>query len=428
MSKKSSPLFSKPFLAGLMVIITTMVWVLNMTSSNPNYPQPSVTSSTTESGIPLIWLNEKGWEKNAFIEVHFIFNQGFALDSKTQLTESMFNLLLKDTFPLSTTELNTRLKPLATNLDFHVGSHSSELIFKLPALPNLYTPSMRLLNDWIAQPNFKPRTFIRWQAQHTPEHFHPQRLYESIYQASFSENINADPVTLEEIASHFSQLKQRLRTIVILGNVNVETFEPLLESLTKTFKTHLIQAPLPLSKTKSLTTTEGDEITTSLAGVGLTPIQTPQDWFSLQLWGRQLVQTVSALDSANNIQLRLELEKQQAWAWWRIQHAPSILQKEVIPKHPADYFSNTFIENFSIDESQLSDRLERFRENLVLQSTQMSWWGHIATQVTYGDVVILERWIENYGKDIQTLTPRIYNTRIHELIQPQSFKEVQDRR
>ena len=430
MSESPQPLFSRPFLAALMVIIPLLVLLLNLSAAKVAYPVPSITTWQTSSGISVTWLTQDDWQSGQALELRLLFDQGYTHDSTQHLTDSTFALLLKDTLPLRTTGINQRFQPLGAKASYRLDADSSELAITLNSHPDLLAPSLALLTEWLPNPHFKERTFAKWQQSIRQDKDFTQQLLTSLYpQPPTDLAPNSQAIRLNDIQQHYQALSQQLRAITIAGPLtDVEGFKQTLDRLTQSFSASRQQADFAFTMNPALQTNEGDTLRDSYAAIALAPVSTPAAWLSLQLWQKQFGAYLNADNNANHLQLTLELTPQRQWLWWRIKHAPQILLSDQAQQTPQDhYYSRPLMTNFTLQAELFEPLFEKFTQQLAIASHTPAWWADIASQVTHGDTPALQQWVNTYSDALNSFTLATYKTHINALLQPQSIQEVQIR-
>jgi hypothetical protein len=433
MPKTKKPLFSRPFLSALMIIIPAMVLLLNLTANEKHYVMPEIKTWTTASGVPVIWLVHDEWTARDTIEIRILFNHGYSNDSKLSLTEFTFDFLLKDTLPLSTTYINDRLKPLAASVSYKVQSNKSELAFSIDGLPSLLNPSIELLSAWLPEPSFKLRTFAN--RENALKSSSPQK--QQLLNATFGADVNNtsktqfyDPIQMDDIHQTYQILQQHIDKIVVVGALpDVNTIKQNLNSITHGFSASLITSPVAQVQTKSLQTNEGRNLLESYGGLPLPTLNQPKEWFTLQFWATYFLQEVNKENNANHVELRIEVAQPLPWIWWRIQHAPPILQSPQTnpPLDDGTFYSKLLLDNMIPNADEFETTVELFQERMLQQSKQTIWWANIATQVTQGNTRQLESWINNYTHDLNNFSYKIYQQELVNLIKLNQLHEVQIR-
>ena len=161
MNKNKKPLFSKPVLAGIMIFSTLAIWALNATApKSPTYPELNIESWQTDSGIPVIWLTQDAWKNTNKLKIRFSFK---APTQNLALTDATLSLMLDDPLSLISSTINQRLSPLTANVSSYYDHEGQILDITANSAPQYLIPTLDLLTQWLTQPEFKVRSFDRWQ-------------------------------------------------------------------------------------------------------------------------------------------------------------------------------------------------------------------------------------------------------------------------
>ena len=435
MSQAKKPLFSRPFLSALMVIIPAMVLLLNVTSKEKHYSMPDIYTWKTSTGIPVTWLTLDEWRPQDNLEIRILFNHGYSNDLKLSLTDATFELLLRDTLPLSTTSINDRLKLLGATIKYKVQSNRSELAITMDGHPSLLLPSLDFLNLWLPKPDFKQRTFSNWK--------HPDRQQSQIKQqllnATFDTLSNHtstrsfnESITIEDINNSYQELKKHVSKIVFVGSVsNIEEFKQQIDSISNSFS---VTAPMSNredpTQTMSLQANEGLNLVESYAAVAIPQLSQPKEWFTLQFWATYLLKEIHSDNIANHVELHIEASQPAPWIWWRIMHAPNILQSSNYPISGSDklsYYSKTLLEQTLLEEDVFNTTVDLFQERMQQQSKQTKWWANIASNVSSGNEQALQNWINTYSLQLNEFSFTVYQEELERLIQTSRLHEVQIR-
>ncbi len=428
MSKTRKPLFSRPFLSALMIIIPAMVLLLNLTAQDKEYPAPEIRTWTTESGVPVIWLNQYEWTSHDGLQMRILFNHGYSNDDKLSLTESTFDLLLRDTLPLSTTQINERLTPLAAKVNYKLQSNKSELAITIDNRHQLLQPSLDFLMEWLPAPTFKSRTFANWKNTHQEQSLKKAQLISAIYGDSVNDTAFYEPIQLDDIRNSYQQLTQQVNSIIIVGALNkVEDMQRFTNNISANFNAVNNTPSKTANAEPSLQKAEGESLIESYGGLAIAPLTQPKEWFSLQFWATHFLQAVNDENPAHHVELHIEAAQPSPWIWWRIMHAPNVLQSENSEKDSSteQYYSRPLLQQLTVDEDEFDDTLEIFQQRTLLQATRTEWWANIASQVVQSDTEQLQNWINQYGLELSEFSYDIYQQQRNSLLQIDQLHEVQ---
>jgi hypothetical protein len=443
MKKSDKPLFSKPVLAGLMIFISLMVLVLNLTAPPSKYPKAQLVKWQTANQLPITWINQANWQGSNKLELRIRFSHGRKQDKKLGLTDALFALLMLDTLPLSTSPINQRLADVTTQLSYHVNNQESELAITLNSETSYLNASMAILIPWFHQPNFKNRTFQNWQQSHTPYYLSNKAQLE---QALFPED-NRQPLdgvldeyslNLQDIKQHYQLLLNSIDQITIVGNLSDTTqVQSYLTQLTQntTFSPTL---PKPFIVNKnSLQTQVGDQLIQSHGAFAFDTVTTAKDWISLQIWLPYYLSKLKKASTPSYVQLHLESSPQMQWAWWSIQHEQSVLQNADQPgshqNKQDEYFSKAILRQSinHLSQDSFEQALVRYQDKLANYVLSPSWWARMASQETLGESnnlgLSLEQWNDTYAEAVYDLSFDDFNDSIERLVLTSSLQELQQR-
>ena len=441
MKKSDKPLFSKPVLAGLMIFISIMVMVLNLTAPPAKYPKVDSEQWQTENQIPITWINQARWQGTNKLELRIRFSHGRDQDKKLGLTDALFSLLMLDTLPLSTSSINQRLADVTTQLSYHVGNVESELAITLNSEANYLNASMDTLIPWFNQPQFKARTFLNWQQSHVPYYLSNKAQLE---QALFPKNslqpldgvLDEYSLSLEDIKQHYQVLLSSIDKITLVGDLaDPSLMQAYLADLTQgtTFQASPVEQTIATKV--SLQTQTGEQLIQSHGAFAFNPIRSAQDWISLQIWLPYYLSQLKHASNPSYVQLHFESSPIQQWAWWSIEHQQSVLQSK--PKlgqekyRQDEYFSRSVLEQAlsSMSEEDFDAALERFQEKLASYVLAPSWWARLASQETstQADHLSLQGWNDTYAEAIYDLSFKDFNASIRRLVISSSLQELQQR-
>lgn len=443
MKKSDKPLFSKPVLAGLMIFISLMVLVLNLTAPPSKYPKAQVVTWQTDNQLPITWINQANWQGSNKLELRVRFSHGRKQDKKLGLTDALFALLMLDTLPLSTSPINQRLADVTTKLSYHVNNQESELAFTLNSEARYLNASMAILIPWFNQPNFKNRTFQNWQQSHTPYYLSNKAQLE---QALFPE-ANSQPLdgvldeyslNLQDIKQHYQLLLNSIDQIIIVGDLSDPTqVQNYVTQMTqKTVYSPTLPKPVIASK-NSLQTEVGEQLIQSHGAFSFNTVTTAKDWISLQIWLPYYLSKLKKASDPSYVQLHLESSPQMQWAWWSIQHQQSVLQNAAQPgsyqNKQDEYFSKTILRQSinHLSQDSFEQALVRYQDKLANYVLSPSWWARMASQETLGESssagLSLEQWNNSYADAVNDLSFDDFNDSIERLVLTSSLQELQQR-
>ncbi|OUR84453.1 hypothetical protein A9Q77_01520 [Marinomonas sp. 42_23_T18] len=443
MKKSDKPLFSKPVLAGLMIFISLMVLVLNLTAPPSKYPKALLESWQTSNQIPITWINQESWQGSNKLELRIRFSHGRKQDKKLGLTDALFALLMLDTLPLSTSPINQRLADVTTQLAYHVSNQESELAITLNSEARYLDASMAILIPWFNQPNFKNRSFQNWQQSHNPYYLSNKAQLE---QALFPKN-NSQPLdgvldeyslNLQDIKRHYQYLLSSIDQITIVGDLSDPSrVKGYLTQLTQNTTYSATLAKLAIANTNSLQTEVGAQLIQSHGAFAFDTITTAKDWISLQIWLPYYLSKLKKASAPSYVQLHLESSPQMQWAWWSIQHEQSVLQSadQLASNNTKQdkYFSKTILTQSinRLSEDSFDNALIRYQDKLANHVLSPSWWARMASQETLSGIgmsgLSLEQWNNNYADAVNDLSYSDFNASIARLVLSSSLQELQQR-
>lgn len=448
MKKSDKPLFSKPVLAGLMIFISLMVLVLNITAPPSKYPPVQIEYWQTENQIPITWINQASWQGSNKLELRIRFSHGRQQDQKLGLTDALFALLMLDTLPLSTSPINQRLADVTTKLSYHVNDQESELAITLNSEASYLDASMETLIPWFNEPQFKPRTFLKWQQSHTPYYLsYKAQLEQALLpqvKLPLDGVLDEYSLSLQDIKQHYRLLLNSIDQITLVGDLtDTSRIQAHLAKLTKNTQ-YIASQPSPYIADKiSLQTQTGPELSQSHGAVAFNAFASAKDWISLQIWLPYYLSQLKQASNPSYVQLHLESSPQIQWAWWSIHHQQSLLQKTAdtqLSKYKQDdYFSKQVLSKAikSLSEEKFELALTRYQEKLIHLVQSPSWWARMASQETKSDQVMVEQaktglnlkqWNESYAHAIQDLSYDDFNDSIKRLVITSSLQELQQRK
>jgi len=442
MKKSDKPLFSKPVLAGLMIFISLMVLVLNLTAPPSKYPEAHIEYWQTDKQIPITWVYQNTWQGTNKLELRIRFNHGRKDDSKLGLTDAVFSLLMLDTLPLSTSSINQRLSDVTTQLTYHVSNEESELAITLNSEPNFLSASMEILIPWFNNPDFKNRTFHNWQQGHIPYYLSnkaqlEQKLFPQANNLPLDGVLDEYSLTLQDIQQHYQTLLGQIDKITLAGNINgVQEMQTYLAQLTKNAAYSETPAPMNIAPRIGLQTQVGPQLLQSHGAFAFNQVNNAKEWISLQLWLPYYLSQLKQASAPSYVQLHFESSPQQKWAWWSIQHEQSPLLDASKPEakyRQDEYFSRSVLDESitSFNQNAFEQSLTRYQEKLANYTQSPSWWARMASQETLAleeqEGLTVGQWNETYGEAVKDLSFKEFNANIRRLIMTSSLQELQQR-
>jgi len=443
MKKSDQPLFSKPVLAGLMIFISLMVLVLNLTAPPSKYPKALLENWQTDNQIPMIWINQENWQGSNKLELRIRFSHGRKQDKKLGLTDAVFALLMLDTLPLSTSPINQRLADVTTRLAYHVNNQESELAITLNSEARYLDASMAILIPWFNQPNFKNRSFQNWQQSHNPYYLsNKAQLEQALFPKANSQPLDGVldeySLNLQDIKQHYQNLLSSIDQIIIVGDLSDPSrIKGYVSQLTQD-TTYSATLPKPFIANKnSLQTEVGEQLIQSHGAFAFDTISTAKDWISLQIWLPYYLSKLKKASDPSYVQLHLESSPQMQWTWWSIQHEQSVLQSadQLANQNNKqdEYFSQSILAQSinHLSKDSFEKALIRYQDRLANQVLSPSWWARMASQETLSDIgntgLSLEQWNNNYAEAVNDLSYNDFNASIARLVLSSSLQELQQR-
>lgn len=436
-TNSDKPLFSKPFLAALTILVTLLIWLLNLTAPTPRYPQMQLESWQTESGVPITWLNQEAWQGTNKLEVRIRFNHGRVNDDQQGLTDALFALLLLDTFPLSTTSVNKRLETLGAKVNFHVSEDDSELAITLNSEGAIFDSTLETLSSWLQAPDFKTRSFIRWQNSAPPHNLSPkaqltQQLYPVEDMSTLGNLMQEYSLTLEDIQAHYKSLLYKIDKIILVGNLpDKQSLQQHLDILTSNLRTANSRHKVVEATQPALHTQEGAILLQSHAAASIKPLHNVKDWISLQIWLPFFLLELNQKPNIEYAQLHLERSHLRQWIWWSVQYQQSVLQSSdgnaLSVEQDAYATKELFLQSIhNMDESSFDERLAVLQDKIATQSLSPTWWARIASQETPAPQKLnLATWLESYSEALERMSFQDYKSSIDRIVNQHSYQEIQ---
>ena len=451
MSDNSKPLFSRPVLAVIMVFCTFAVWVLQLTGENTNLPTPVIDNSTTNSGIPIIWLKQSNWQGGDKLEIRFAFrsptvspnstkaNAKEAGTKATELVQTTLAMLMSDSLPLSTASINQRMAPLAARANSYYDHESQVIGLTLSSQQKYLIPTLSLITNWLKQPEFKPRTFDNWKHQYKNKSSTQHQLEQALFSGPKQKQNDADitKITLEQVRQYYQNMRSSVSAIYVIGDLTSQAKLNVTQALnTITQDYHLTEASSEINKYESAShiiehnkKTNKNILWQSQSAIALQPIASVTEWISLQIWGTDLVSTLNQQTHIDFVQLAFTLSPQHPWAHWSTQYA---ITQTAEKSTKDDLFltaqSLVFSENVpSInDKDRFNELFDAFKEQLELQVQSPTWWSYVATQVAHSDgQLTLAQFANDYKEAVDTFTIDDYKNALIPLLKTSTYQEIQ---
>lgn len=426
MLKRDKPLFSKPVLAIIVVACTLAIWLLNLTAPRTELPTPTIESWTTDSGVPVYWVNQKAWQGSDKLTLSLVFN-GDSQDS--QLTAATLGMLLGPSLPLSTATINQRLAPVAASAESLFDHQQQTLNITLSSQPRYLAATLKVLDTWLSSPHFKATPFETWQRQSTPDPAKAQLFNQLL---SNSEQPFSEPqrsLELADINRYFTHLKAHTSHILIVGAMDQDAQKLLADALSSigtSLKHDETQNPWKLATTPATSTLGSGELSALYGAVGMQPLQSVNDWLAQQIWARDMLQTQKQTLGSQIAQWELHLGKALAYANWQLEVPTRVFQNDTSTQAeesswhtPETLPSYTDKAHFTALKAQLLAQLETLTQN-------PSWWAIMGTRVALPDGRLsLETFAEDYSDAANSFTIEQYQQHLSALLIPSSRQEVQ---
>ncbi len=441
MSDNSKPLFSRPVLALVMLLCTLAIWMLTLTAPSADLPTPEIENWQTQSGVPVVWLKQKEWDKGDKLEIRFVFH---TTNAEKSLNQATFAMLMSDSLPLSTATINQRLAPLAASVSSDTKHDQATLGLTVSNQSQYLMPTLTRVATWLQQPEFKQRTFERWQRQSDNSSILQKSIEDQLFTNKNLDTKHAS-ITLNKVIEHHQSLLSSLSTIYIFGGLP-EQAKPAIDAMLNAVSQHSITKEQPDEPTENQLSTR--HISSNLANnttldtnqtppsilwqsrsaVALSPLTSVQDWMTLQIWGSDLVSTLNKQTHIDFTQLALTLPSKQPWAGWNIQYATHLVPQETEQEEKLTAESFVFADNLpSIkDKKRFETLFDTLVEQLEQQALSPTWWSYIATQVTQENSPLsLEDFAKSYKEAVDTFSLESYQTALNRLLLPSSYQEFQ---
>ena len=234
------------------------------------------------------------------------------------------------------------------------------------------------------------------------------------------------------MSEYYQTLKQNLVAISLVGPLDDHALSQIQNHLNKiTQGFQLPETPFqPLALKARHTEQVGNgQLWQTSSALALQPLNSTQDWVSLQLWGGDLVRQFTQEPSMNFVQLNLSLTPQQPWAWWNIQYQQAVLvSDEEAVAGEFDAASFVQLENLpsANDQTKFNELFDTFKQQVTSQALSPTWWNHIATQVVQPQGPFdLQTFADQLPDTIDNLTRGTYKERLESLLVPSSYQEIQ---
>lgn len=425
MTDPSKPLFSRPALAAVMLLSTLAIWLLNLTAPTSKLPMPDIKTWSTDSGIPVTWLSQAQWENSNKLEMRLVFG---AKSDNPAIIQATLDLLLSDALPLSTASINQRLAPLAAQALSRSNSDSQVIGITVNSEVDYLAPTLTLMTRWLNTPDFKQRSFDRWQRQ--------QDVVSA--QASW-QPFDSDPapdfaaLSLDKITSYYQDLKGHAIGIFIVGHMAPESADLVKHAINSISKEYHLSPPIEATThSPAQSYIEQSAVTgESQSALALNPLSSVKEWLSLQIWGADLVATLNQQAHIDFVQLTLSLSARQPWAWWQTQyHNPLTLDNTFTQteKPPVNMKELALLKPLpsTKEPKHFQALVNSFKSQLEQQTLSPTWWSDIATQVAHENGgLTLKEFAESYQDAIMHFTIEDYQSALKTLLLPSSYQEIQ---
>lgn len=433
MFNQKKPLFSRPVLAAIMVCSTLLIWVLNLTAPASPFPTPNVRTWTTTSGIPVIWLNQEQWKNTNKLALRVLFQR---TSQDLPLADATFSLLMGDSLPLSTSTINQRLAPLTAQVSSYYDHEIQSIGLTLNSEPAFLAPTLDIIDQWLPNPAFKDNALDRWQRQVndslTTQTDLEARLFKDKHAAR--QPLQAASISINDIRKHYQTLTQHTAAFVIVGDMSKETQASIKTSLNSLSANWKEAKPEPSSLTIATNNapekpTKAVNLIETRSMMALHPLSSVQQWLSLQIWGADLVDTMSHQTNIGYVRLNLTLSAQHPWARWRVQHTHDILVDSAKTGTTNMAPTQPFIDVAQLPSVQQKKRFEQLFSNLKNQLKQKaidpSWWSNMAaTTVQPNSQLTLEQFAKSYQNAIDTFNQDAYSAALKQLFIASSYQEI----
>ena len=438
MFNSKKPLFSRPALAAVMVLSTLVIWVLNLTAPENPFPTPTIEKWRTSSGVSVIWLSQEKWKNTNKLEVRFTFNK---LTGTSSVTDATLTLLMADSLPLSTSSINQRLAPLAAKVSSDYNHESQTIALTLNSEPAYLMPTLTIISQWLAAPAFKARALDHWQRQFNQSNITQQNLEKHLFTGTApNTGVPEAPVTLQSVSGYYQQLIQHTSAIFIVGEMTKQTQQAIKTTLDK-LSEHFSPTPnntansstIRLQPTRSKVATQQPHITPpkeTQSMLALTPLSSVKQWLSLQIWGADVIDTLSHQGSLGYVRLNLTLSGQHPWVYWRAQHTQPVLATPLESQNSKAIRPRSMINSATIpslqDNARFNALLEQLKTQLAQRTLSPSWWSHLAASATQeNSKLTLAQFASHYQNAIDTFNQDDYKSALNQLFIPSSYQEIQ---
>ena len=426
MLKRDKPLFSKPVLAIIVVASTLAIWLLNLTAPRTELPTPTIETWTTDSGVPVYWVNQKAWQGSDKLTLSLVFN-GDSQD--TQLTAATLGMLLGPSLPLSTATINQRLAPVAASVESLFDHQQQTLNITLSSQPRYLAATLKVLDTWLSSPQFKATPLETWQRQIAPDSAKAQLFNQLLSNAEQPFSEPQRTLALADINRYFEHLKAHTSHILIVGAMDQDAQTLLadaLSSISASLEHSASQMPWQLAIAPATSALGNGELNALYGAVGMQPLTSVQDWLAQQIWARDMLQMQKQILGSQIAQWELHLGKALAYANWQLEVPTQVFQNDASEQTvtsswyaPETLPSYTEKAHFNALKAQLLAQLETLTQN-------PSWWAIIGTRVALPDGALpLKKFAEDYSDAANSFTMEQYQEHLNALLIPSSRQEVQ---
>lgn len=429
MFNSNKPLFSRPVLAVIIFASTLAIWLLNLTAPSADLPKPQLETWQTESGIPVYWVTQDDWSGSDKLSLSFVFQ---ANTRQPDLVATTLGMLMGPSLPLSTATINQRLVSVAASVDSFHDYQKQVLNISLSSQPQYIAPALRILNTWLNQAHFKQTPLSTWQRQQASDLAETQLQHQllTLKDQPFSD---APPPALSvaDLTQYLTQMRHHVSHIMISGSMNDEAQKAMangLTILTSQLKPARQTQSWQLSDAPSTSSVGSGDLTAIYGAVGLTSLTSVEDWLTLQIWARDMLQAQKDQLGSQIAQWQLHFGSQLSYANWKLQIPTDLQQDASVSTLPLSSWSAPS----SLSSYNDSDRFSALKATLVQQLETLtrnpSWWADIGTRITHPDSdLTLESFIEHYSDAANSFTMEQYQQRVDTLVISSSRQEVQVR-
>lgn len=420
------PLFSRPFLAAILILVPLLIVILNLAAPRQDYPSIQLKEWQSDNQIPVTWISQEAWEGSNKLEIRLLFEYSSIEDEKLGLSSALSDLLLQDTLPLSRSSINQRLSPLAAKVDSQLDTDQVQLRITLNSESDYFNRSMAILQEWLEQPVFKPRTFANWQGHQPQQEWIRERLLWQLFPKTVLPA--ADPIQLEDIQTLYATLKGRLRSVVVSGYLPSEAqFKMALNQMLSPFGYQ--PSPILLTPATQISLQQQGEQTLQQthAAIAWQPLNSVSSWLTWMFWSAELHQRLEASEQVAYHQIHLEQNPQHPWVWWSTQQSTPILQSDTVIDRPENRKEQLLT---PLSQDQFDVLQASWQQAIQGHVSNPGWWADLAaTLVTHeqenSDRLTLINFVSSYADAFNSFTLTQYQQLLQQHLLTSSYQEVQ---